>query len=54
MKTKYQVQSRFRDGEWLDDHMPFDSREQAVAYIKRQYQANHHYRIVEEEYPEDE
>jgi hypothetical protein len=48
--VKYQVQSRFLKGEWLDDHMPFDTREEAVAYIKTQYHANHRYRIVTEEY----
>lgn len=52
MMTKYQVQSRFKDGEWLDDHMPFDSIEEAKAYISTQYHANHRYRIIEEEYPE--
>lgn len=37
MKTMYQVQSRLTiNDEWLDDHLPFDSEEDAVEYINRQ------------------
>lgn len=37
MKTVYQVQSKFpKDKEWLDDHMPFDTLEEAIDYIKTQ------------------
>ena len=37
MKTKYQVQSKFKeDSEWLEDHLPFDSVEEAKEYIKSQ------------------
>lgn len=54
MKTIYQVQSKFRDGEWLDDHMPFDTREQAVDYIESQYHGNYQYRIIEDEILEEE
>ena len=37
MKSVYQVQSRIKgDFEWLDDHLPFDSVEDARAYIKTQ------------------
>lgn len=37
MKTLYQVQSRLTiNDEWLDDHLPFDSEEEAIAYIDSQ------------------
>lgn len=37
MKTVYQVKSRFKgDFEWLDDHLPFNSKEEAIEYIKTQ------------------
>ena len=52
MKTLYQVQSKFRDGEWLDDHMPFETKEEAIAYVKTQPKANYKYRLIVEEYPE--
>lgn len=45
MKTVYQVKSKFRNGEWLYDHMPFDSKEEAIEYIKTQPQANYKYAI---------
>lgn len=52
MKTVYQVKSKFRNGEWLDDHMPFDSSEEAVEYIRTQPQANYKYIIESWEEPE--
>lgn len=52
MKTVYQVKSKFINGEWLDDHMPFDSREEAVKYIRTQPQANYKYIIESWEEPE--
>ena len=51
MKTVYQVKSKFRDGEWLDDHLPFDSKEEAIEYIKSQPKC-FDYRIVLWEEPE--
>lgn len=51
MKTVYQVKSKFRNGEWLDDHLPFDSYEEAVEYIKTQPQANYRYAIESWEEP---
>lgn len=37
MKTVYQVKSKFKgDFEWLDDHLPFNSEEEAIEYIKTQ------------------
>lgn len=37
MKQVYQVQSRIKgDFEWLDDHLPFDTIEDAEKYIKTQ------------------
>jgi len=37
MKTLYQVQSRLTiNDEWLDDHLPFDSEEDAIKYIDSQ------------------
>lgn len=47
---KYQVQSKFLKGEWLDDHLPFDTKEEAEAYIETQPQANYRYRIIKESY----
>lgn len=52
MKTVYQVKSKFINGEWLDDHMPFDSREEAIEYIRTQPQANYKYTIESWEEPE--
>lgn len=52
MKTIYQVQSRLAvNDEWLDDHLPFDSKEKAVKYIKTQPKC-FNYRIVSYEEPE--
>ena len=52
MKTVYQVQSKFKcDFEWLDDHMPFDSEEEAMEYIKTQPKCLE-YRLVSWEEPE--
>ena len=48
----YQVQSRFKgDFEWLDDHMPFQSEEEAIQYIQTQPKCLE-YRIEEYEEPE--
>ena len=52
MKTVFQVQSCFKgDFEWLDDHMPFDSVEEAEEYIKTQPKCLD-YKIVSWEEPE--
>lgn len=52
MITKYQVQSKFKhDFEWLDDHMPFISEQEATDYIKTQPKC-FEYRIVTWEEPE--
>jgi len=52
MKTVYQVQSKFKcDFEWLDDKMPFSSKEEAIEYIKTQPKCLE-YRIVSWEEPE--
>lgn len=46
---KYQVFSKFKfDSEWLEDHMPFDTREEAEAYIATQPKCLE-YKIVKEE-----
>ena len=35
MKTMYQVQSRLTiNDEWLDDHLPFDSEEDAIKILE--------------------
>lgn len=52
MKTKYQVQSKFKgDSEWLEDHLPFDSVEEAQEYIKSQPKCLE-YKIISYEEPE--
>lgn len=52
MKQVYQVQSRIKgDFEWLDDHLPFDTKEDAEEYIKTQPRL-FDYRIVTWEEPE--
>jgi hypothetical protein len=52
MKTKYQVQSKFKeDSKWLEDHLPFDSVEEAQEYIKSQPKCLE-YKIVSYEEPE--
>ena len=52
MITKYQVQSRLtKDEEWLDDHLPFDSEEEALEYIKTQPRC-FKYKVVSYEEPE--
>ena len=51
MKTVYQVESRLKDGEWLDDHLPFNSKEEAIEYIKTQPKC-FQYRIISYEEPE--
>lgn len=51
MMTKYQVESRLKDGEWLEDHLPFDSKNDAIEYIKTQPKC-FEYRIVLYEEPE--
>ena len=52
MKTMYQVQSRLTNNdEWLDDHSPFDSKEEAIKYIKTQPKC-FSYRITSWEEPE--
>lgn len=55
MKTLFQVYSRLKGTEeWLEDHMPFETRDEAVEYIKTQWQNTHQYVILEEEItPED-
>lgn len=53
MKTMYQVYSRLKGTEeWFEDHMPFETKEEAVAYIEKQWQNTHVYLIMEDEYPE--
>lgn len=50
----YQVYSRLKGTEeWLEDHMPFETREEAVAYVEKQWQNTHSYMILEEEYSEE-
>jgi hypothetical protein len=45
---KYQVQSKLPvEEEWLDDHMPFDSEQEALEYIKTQPKC-FEYRIIKE------
>ena len=52
MKIKYQVQSKFKgDSEWLEDHLPFDSKNEAIEYIKTQPKCLQ-YRIISYEEPE--
>ena len=51
MKTLYQVQSRLKGDEWQDDHMPFDSKEEAINYILSQPKT-FEYRIILDEYEE--
>jgi hypothetical protein len=37
MKTVFQVQSKLSEAsEWLDDHLPFESENEAIEYIKTQ------------------
>ena len=50
MMTKYQVESRLKDGEWLEDHLPFNSKEEAIEYIKTQPKC-FQYRITSYEEP---
>ena len=52
--NKYQVQSKFLNGGWMDDHMPFDTEEEALEYIKTQPKANYQYRVFKETYPDEE
>lgn len=53
MKQVYQVQSRIKgDFEWLEDHLPFDSYDEAFDYIKTQPKL-FEYRIVTWEEPEN-
>jgi len=52
MKTVFQVQSRLKgNSEWLDDHMPFDSEQDAIYYINTQPKC-FEYRIMSWEEPE--
>lgn len=52
MKTVYQVQSKFPfESEWLDDHLPFDTEQEAQEYIKTQPKCLE-YKIVSWEEPE--
>ncbi len=54
MKTVFQVYSRLKGTEkWLEDHMPFNTKEEAESYIETQWQHTHAYMILEEEYSED-
>ena len=54
MKKIYQVESKLKrgNGEWLEDHLPFDSKEEAENYIKTQYKNTHEYRIIVDKVPE--
>lgn len=54
MKKIYQVESKLKkgNGEWLEDHLPFDSLEEAKSYIRTQYKNTHKYRIIVDEVPE--
>ena len=50
----FQVYSRLKGTEeWFEDHMPFETREEAEAYIETQWKNTHAYMIMEEEYSED-
>ena len=50
MKTIYQVYSRLKGTEeWLEDHMPFESRRTAERYIETQYKKTHQYMIITDE-----
>ena len=52
MRTMYQVQSKLTiNDEWLDDHLPFDSEEEAIKYIDSQPKC-FDYRIYIYEEPE--
>jgi hypothetical protein len=51
MMTKYQVESKLRDGEWLEDHLPFNTENEAIEYIKTQPKC-FQYRIISYEEPE--
>ena len=51
MMTKYQVQSRLKGDKWSDDHLPFDSVEEASEYIITQPKC-FEYRITSYEEPE--
>lgn len=51
MKTVYQVQSRLKGDKWSDDHLPFDSVEEANEYIMTQPKC-FEYRITSYEEPE--
>lgn len=52
MKMMYQVQSKFPfEKEWQDDHMPFESEQEAFDYIKTQPKC-FQYRIETWEEPE--
>ena len=54
MKTVYQVYSRLKGTEeWFEDHMPFNTKEEAESYIETQWQNTHEYIIVEDEYGEE-
>lgn len=45
----YQVYSRLKGTkEWFEDHMPFNSKEEAIAYIEKQWHNTHEYSIKEE------
>jgi len=52
MKQVYQVQSRIKgDFEWLDDHLPFNTKDEAIEYINTQPKL-FDYRITSWEEPE--
>lgn len=54
MKTLFQVYSRLKGTEeWLEDHMPFETKEEAESYIVTQWKNTHVYMIMEEKYSED-
>lgn len=50
----FQVYSRLKGTEeWFEDHMPFETREEAESYIATQWKNIHAYMIKEEDYSED-
>lgn len=50
MKTVFQVYSRLKGTEeWLEDHLPFNSLDEAKDYIGTQWKNTHQYQIIEDE-----
>ena len=49
MKSIYQVYSRLKGTEeWLEDHLPFSTKESAEEYIRTQWHNTHEYTIIED------